>query len=224
MIFATPIFEKSFEVTENEIPVLVIENKAYFRDLINSLILEQDGISGDFSFFFKDKEVNQKKDLELILNFFDLDINKTKNLTKLYSFIKTEFVKEEKYLETVNLTTSILSYMSEITAQSDFSLVYEEDIDITTIFKSLNLRFYYEETTMLEKLVDYIKIMSKFFQKKVFVLVGLKSMFTQEEQEEFYKFLFYEKISVLVIENCEQQNRLFSEKYRIIDEDLCVIY
>ncbi len=224
MNFATPIFEKSFEVTENEIPVLVIENKAYFRDLINSLILEQDGISGDFSFFFKDKEVNQKKDLELILNFFDLDINKTKNLTKLYSFIKTEFVKEEKYLETVNLTTSILSYMSEITAQSDFSLVYEEDIDITTIFKSLNLRFYYEETTMLEKLVDYIKIMSKFFQKKVFVLVGLKSMFTQEEQEEFYKFLFYEKISVLVIENCEQQNRLFSEKYRIIDEDLCVIY
>lgn len=76
---------------------------------------------------------------------------------------------------------------------------------------------------LLEKLIDYICVISEVFGKKVFVLVNIKSYFTKDELKLLYKKMFYEKIYLLLIENHDNNDIIEEERVTIIDKDMCVI-
>ncbi len=209
------------ELVKNKVKVIFCDEK---RNPITQFMQGLEGIENDHAFFIGDKEINPKKDMEIITDFFSLDINQTKNLTKLYNYIKSDLINEEKYQETTGLTMKMLDYINTLISDIDFKLIYEDDIDLVHILKMVNLKFYYEESTLVEKLIDYLKIMNGFFGKKLFVLLNFKSTFSDSEQLELYKFLQYNKIEIFLIESIMPSNKLESEQYRIIDEDLCVIY
>ena len=92
MIYVNPILNKNFETDESEIPVLVIENMDFFRNLMYEII-EEDTINEQHSFYIGNKEINNKKDIELINDVFNLEINTSKNLTKLYNYISDNKLK-----------------------------------------------------------------------------------------------------------------------------------
>lgn len=224
MIFATDIFNESFISKENEIPILVIENKTLYQNLIFELISELNGIESEHNFFIDDKQLNLRKDLELILDMFTLDINKSKNITKLYNYIKSEYINNEKLMQTTQLSVKIIEYIQDITNEIDFDLTFETNIDLQAILKAVDLKFYYDDSTLLEKLIDYIKITHDFLGKKFFIILNLKTIFSSQEQQQFYEFLMYNKIEILLVETSQQSKKLENEIYRIIDDDLCVIY
>ena len=224
MIIASTIFDKSLITEENEVPVLVIENRHFLQSLLMLLCDESYQCDVDFSIFINNNEINYKKDLETIINFFDLDINKSKNLTKLYSYIRSEHINEMNYLQSIDLSSHILEFMDTIINDCDFNLSCNDEVEFESIFKAMNLKFHYEETSLLEKLIDYTKISRDFLKVKVFILFNFKTLFSIEEQQQFYTFASYNKIELIFIESTMAENRLPNEKYRIIDEDLCVIY
>ncbi|MFI3142079.1 MAG: type II-A CRISPR-associated protein Csn2 [Clostridia bacterium] len=224
MIFATDIFNESFISKENEIPILVIENKKMYQNFIFELISELNGIESEHNFFIDDKQLNLRKDLELILDMFTLDINKSKNITKLYNYIKSEYINNEKLMQTTQLSVKIIEYIQDITNEIDFDLTFETNIDLQAILKAVDLKFYYDDSTLLEKLIDYIKITHDFLGKKFFIILNLKTIFSSQEQQQFYEFLMYNKIEILLVETSQQSKKLENEIYRIIDDDLCVIY
>lgn len=224
MIFATDIFNESFISKENEIPILVIENKTLYQNFIFELISELNGIESEHNFFIDDKQLNLRKDLELILDMFTLDINKSKNITKLYNYIKSEYINNEKLMQTTQLSAKIVEYIQGIVNEIDFDLTFETNVDLQVILKVVDLKFYYEDSTLLEKLIDYIKIMHDFLGKKLFVIANFKTIFSAQEQQQFYEFLMYNKIEILLLETLVPTQKLENEIYRIIDDDLCVIY
>ena len=112
-----------------------------------------------------------------------------------------EYVNEQKYLESIEIKSQILAYIDDIVKTEDICLSCNDDIDIISIFKAVNIKFEIEERDILEKTIDYFNIMHKFFHKKLFVISNFKTTFTLTPQEEFYKFLNYNKIQIFIVES-----------------------
>ncbi len=222
MIFSYPLFSSPFELEEEKISVLIIENKAYFRRILHDLFLQSSGLEGECLFFDNDKELKISKSAEIIIDFFHIDINQTKNLTKLYTALKSDYMGGENYGKYLDLSSNISSFMTELIADFEYDLIYDEQVDLAQFFKAIGLKFSLEEKDFLERLMDYLLLLSKYFQIKIFILVNLKSLLTDDELANFYKFLFYNKIVVLLIES-QLKSKNGDEKVRIIDQDLCII-
>ena len=68
----------------------------------------------------------------------------------------------------------------------------------------------------------YIKISSELVAIKVFFFVNLRSYLTQDELNELYKMVDYYKVSLILLESIERNERSREKRY-IIDKDLCFI-
>lgn len=68
----------------------------------------------------------------------------------------------------------------------------------------------------------YIKISSELVAIKVFFFVNLRSYLTQDELNELYKMADYYKVSLILLESIERNERSREKRY-IIDKDLCFI-
>ena len=74
----------------------------------------------------------------------------------------------------------------------------------------------------MERLAEYLKLLHQLCKIQVIIFVNLKTYFSQDELEELYKFAFYEKLFLVLIENREKP-KLKEEKVCIIDADGCII-
>ena len=104
-----------------------------------------------------------------------------------------------------------------------YLLQCNQEGNVTDLFKQLDVKFETNPENLLEKLIDYICVISEVFGKKVFVLVNMKSYFTKDELNMLYKKMFYEKIYLLLIENHDNNDIIEEERVTIIDKDMCVI-
>ena len=220
MIFVNPIFSTPIEFKENEIQILVIENKNFYQEIVSDLLLQSDGFDGENSIYSGTKELSIIKSVDVITDLFTLDVNKS--VTKLYNAMKNYYLKEG-YLKVVELNFAITEFMKNVDSDFEYQLEYGDSIDLVAIFKGLNVKFVFDGKTILEKLIDYIRIISQFHQKKLFIILNIKSVLSTDEIQEFYKYIFYNKIEVLLIETEISENIRADEKVKIIDEDLCEI-
>lgn len=80
----------------------------------------------------------------------------------------------------------------------------------------------YESTSILEHIVDYMRLFHQVCKVKVFVFVGIKAFLSEEEMLQLYQMATYENIELLLIEG-----RYYSctkyERNVIIDKDRCLI-
>lgn len=84
MILISEYLEKSIEIKEKRINTIVIENKKYYRKIIQAV---KDTINlelKEFTIFEDDEEVNLNKVAEIVTNVFDINPNNNKVLVKLY--------------------------------------------------------------------------------------------------------------------------------------------
>ena len=79
-------------------------------------------------------------------------------------------------------------------------------------------------SNLLEKLTDYIAAEAELLGTKCFIFVNLKQFLSYEELAELYKFAYYAKVYLLLLEGSFTESRHESEKHYIIDNDLCEIY
>lgn len=113
--------------------------------------------------------------------------------------------------------------VSNVMDNMPYILQCNQEGDVTDLFKQLDVKFETNPENLLEKLIDYICVISEVFGKKVFVLVNIKSYFTKDELKLLYKKMFYEKIYLLLIENHDNNDIIEEERVTIIDKDMCVI-
>ena len=76
-------------------------------------------------------------------------------------------------------------------------------------------------TIQKEQLLEMMRLHRECFRKRLFVFVNLKSFFSENEITLFYQSVFYEKLSVLLLESGQKEPVRPCEEVRIIDKDLC---
>ena len=222
MTLSHNIFGSPIEFDENILNILIIENRSYYQKIAAELIEQIDGNDGDFLVFEKDKELKFSKSVEIVTDLFHININQNKFLAKLYSEIKSRFLQKEDFDKFATFSSSILEFLEIVSEDFEYQITYDSDVDIIALLKAQSVKFVFEGKSVLDKLLDYLKILRDFYGTKLFIIANLKSTLSQEEFENFKTYVFYNKINVLVLEtNCYKVEE--NEKVKIIDKDLCII-
>ena len=209
------------ELTENQIPVLVIESPEKFSELIQELYLSKQGGEGKFLLSEADKLLNMGKLLELVVNPFAIDVNEKRIVQKLYQEIESQ-VQEQLVLETAEIHSKLISYLEEIAGKITYPVAFDLEENVLGLMKTYNLRLETGSITLLEKLVEYFKLLHQLCRIEVIVCANLKSYLSEHELRQLYEAVFYEKISLILLENV-QRERVEGERICIMDKDWCII-
>lgn len=220
MMLTCYFVEKPIEFYENRINVIVIENQKLFRKAVFGFIEQAENGNGNFILSEGFETLEFSKKVAVLPDIFNIDFSSKKILTKINQNICENFSANEKFYNVKNLLNEI-GY--EVISDSDFDLQFSEIENFENIIKIFDFKLNSDEVELIDKVTEYMKMQRSFFGKEVFAFVNLKSCFSEEEIENFYQWVFYNKFKVLLLESFQREIPLKDENTVIIDKDLCEI-
>ena len=218
MKLVNTLYNLEFDLIENQILVLSIENHLAYSNILETLWKQY---KGDFILSDESKELKLSQKMECIYNIFNTNTNDRKIITKLYqelTFQNDTLLQEESVL----FKQELISYFDKVISTVPYSLKYNFDTDLSSLMKSISVEIDDDSDSLLEKTMQYIKLMNQICGVEIFVIPNLKAYFSPEEIIQLYEFTIYNKIYLIVIEAI-QTPHIEGEKCWIIDEDLCII-
>ena len=221
MILAHEAFFSKIILEENQVNVLVVENKHLFTKLVLDFNSQTNGQEGGFILSSDEYEIlNIHKQIAFIPQPAIIDINDKKLLHKLYSSLKETSFNEEYYHHTAQLFSAVTQYIQKLCNLADFDIDLEHEFDINSLLKSVGLKFYDKNLSVAEKLLDYILTVRDLLHINIFVIVNLESYLDIQDRIFLEKSILDHKVHVLFLESHDIQ-KTEHEKILIIDDDLC---
>ncbi|HET4509979.1 MAG: type II-A CRISPR-associated protein Csn2 [Gemella morbillorum] len=217
-------WHRQIELKENVIHTLILENKVYYREIILELLRQHKGLEGDFVLSEKNKDIAFDKNSYFITDLFNIDINNKKVLTKVYATLQKQV--EEDIVEYNQLTSVIKRYFERLVFNNNLDLEQDEEIDVMSLLKLGDFKIHFEESNYLEKIIKYMKVLIDLCGVKVIFLIGLHSIFNNNEIKQFYKEICLNKIKIVNIETqqfSDYSNKDYKELIYIFDKDNCEI-
>lgn len=211
-----------FELEENKVNVFVIEEPTVLVEVVSDLVEQCEGQDGGFVLSEENKILNIPKNISVVKDLFSIDCNNRKILTKLYQELERE-CDIEWSVELQEFYKAYITYITTLCRKSDFALTFSEKPQLQEVLKMAEVKIDVQVQTMLERIIEYIKISSSLLKQNIFVFLNLKLFLTEQEIEELYQECFYRKVHLILIEATYQSKRP-EEKICVIDKDKCVIY
>lgn len=209
------------DFNNNKNIILVIKNKKYLYLLVNSLLNED--IDNKYLLIIDDNNKQQNNDdfIEFIPSIFLLNFNSKKNLTIINKQIKNQYKTRIK--ETIEIIyTYLLDLQKNICIDFDIELISNIDLIEDDILKLINFEIKDKYDSILDKIINYMKIINQLRKIKIFIFLNLSVYLNKEEIKLLLKESKYYDFKIILIENNEEIIDLFDTK-RILDEDLCLI-
>lgn len=209
------------DFNNNKNIILVIKNKKYLYLLVNSLLNED--IDNKYILIIDDNNKQQNNDdyIEFIPSIFLLNFNSKKNLTIINKQIKNQYKTSIK--ETIEIIyTYLLDLQKKICIDFDIELISNIDLIEDDILKLINFEIKDKYDSILDKIINYMKIINQLRKIKIFIFLNLSVYLNKEEIKLLLKESKYYDFKIILIENNEEIIDLFDTK-RILDEDLCLI-
>ncbi|MEG0408276.1 MAG: type II-A CRISPR-associated protein Csn2 [Erysipelotrichales bacterium] len=214
-------FDMEVEIGEGVIPILTIKEKKLFRAVIESLIecknaketndvVITDGLS----------EIDYKKETEIFLDCFTLDVNSKGVLTQLYKFIENTMNYEPDIINQIeNDYLRIGNRIYNDYCDFDFNMTYHQKLYIPAILKALDFKIDDSENQgLLDRIYLLINVYAKLKINKVLIFVNLKNALNDTEVIELYKMINYKKLKSLFI-NSYNYGIIDGESHYLIDDD-----
>lgn len=218
-------FENEILFTEENVNILTIKNTKCFSHILQILNDKINGSESNEIFLLDEnnEEMNMSKEIQMVLDIFNIDYNSKKILNKIYNIIATNIQKNQDF-EIEKMILNLRNYIIEEINELPFEFVMKNELEITEILKLYNLKIDEENyTNILEKIEILIDILSTLDIAKILIIPNLKLFLSEEELVELYKYSLYNNINLLLIERHEE-NKLKYENCIIIDENFYDFY
>lgn len=220
MIIRIKGFDLEIQCLENKSSVLVVQNKAMLRLIVNTFINNYSLEDNEIVILDKDQHL-KNTEIQVIDQYFNLDINSKTQISNLYKKI------EESFLTNYDMNYQLKEYIFKVTTLlKEELLTFDIDIDINDeisfndLLKVLKVRFASQTCeNSLDYLYLYIDILCEFSNVRLLVLINFESYFSTEEINEIYKYLRYKKMTYLCISSNDCDKINYTDIYTI-DEDL----
>lgn len=220
MRFVYPKIDNLFRLSrEDKVNVLIIENQKLFVEILTDINDQINGYEGKAVLSIDNIPCEISQNLELIIEFISIDINKKNLLIKLYKKLNEIAVNEKFFIKNKSLNISIIDFALEVSSELDNEFEFNAEIDTINIFKIIDFKFS-QNLNLAEKLIEYFKIVREYDKEKCFILVNLRDYISFDEIDEFYKMILYNRFKVLIISGGDHPKSKYEEKI-VIDEDLC---
>lgn len=218
-----PDYKYQIELYDGESIEIILENTRIFTYWISELNKQAKGESGKFVLSENGNIYKISEKLCCIVSPFDISLNQKVILNRLYMDIKHEIETTELLLQMSEIHNYMIKCIETILENTDYHIQYDDEQDIVSFLKYMNVKMEETEGCLLERLVDYIKIMSRLLYRKVVVIVNLKSYLSEDELKSLIQCAEYEKVSLILIES-HTGYKIEDLKRYVIDDDLCEIY
>ncbi len=224
MILVHPLFIDPIEIENNKINIVIVEHQHLFTKFIAEIFTQINDGSGSFLLSQDGKKLDFSKNMDIVVDVFNLTVNQKKVINKLHSSLLTSAQESEHYLMTSELFTNINVYLDAIIQDQSLALTYNEALDIAGIFKAADVRFAEEQEYLSEKLIDYMEVMTEYCNIECFAFVNLKSYMSETELKDFYRDVLYKRFKVILLES-RTDSEIYGlkdlENILILDKDLC---
>lgn len=220
MIFQYKGFNFKINFEEKNIFSLIVENKKIYGKIIEDLINNTGVEDGNIILSKNNKLIVPEKEIFVFLDYFNFDINKFV-LNKYYKELKN--ISENEFLnETLEIKEILLGYINKLT-ENNYSLKFDDDLDISQILKAFSIKFEKSEELLLN-LFEWVKILNEILGYEIFFFINLGNFLSNNELLEFSKFMLYNKYKVVFLENFSRNKLSDNDNIIIIDSDLCEIF
>lgn len=221
MKLANSEYNICLEFEENRTIVMVIEERMMRLQLVADLYQQCMGKEGDFVLSEGTNILKLNKTADILLDPFSVDCNNKKVLTKLYQEIQ-ECGNEDFFEEKEKINGDILLFLERIMFNVPYNITSKLDLDLVEMCKIYNVQLENAGITLLERLMEYIKVMSQLCSCKLFILLNFTMYLKEQEVKKLTEFMSYQKVYLLLLEY-EMPLGITCENGCIIDEDGCII-
>jgi CRISPR-associated protein Csn2 len=174
----------------------------------------------DFSIFGKDEQTLKfANSVCVITDIFALDINDKKILTKLYKKIQADFGDEDDkiYASEKTIREASLKLLEFINEKVNLPLTYDDDFELTELFKLFNLKINFNSNELIFNITNYIEIMLEFHEYKIFVIPFITNILSAEDLKKLLEFFSEKELYILTFANLD--NKLEKDEKTIVVED-----
>ena len=183
----------TMDITDDKVSTLVIEDKRQFRHLLYDLVAQSNGEAGLWVLGEDGKCLNLEKQLYVIRDPLNTDINSREILTKLQNqLIKTgnDFMQE-----IFDINQKIQNFYYSLENEYPYDIIHKQELSVQELVKMGGFNFYIENTGELIDLVSYIEVVQEFINPNLFVLVNLHAVTNVDERGILFKTLIEKKFS-----------------------------
>lgn len=220
MIFQYKGFNFKIDFEEKNIFSLIVENKRAYRKIIEDLVNNSNIEDGNIILSMNNKLVMPEKEIFVFLDYFNFDINKFV-LNKYYKELKN--LSENEFLnETLEIKEILKDYINKL-IENNYSLKFEDDLDVSQILKAFSIKFERSEDLLLN-LFEWLKILNELLGYEIFFFINIENFLSEDELLEFSKFIVYNKYKVVFLENFYRNKLSDNDNLIVIDNDLCEIF
>ena len=219
MKIACPYFNSLIEINEGTPFSLIIENQQLFRRFAEDIHSQLSGNDGDTILSIDNTPVAMSKNADIMESFAPFDINSKTLLSRISSAIEKTAVDEKHYMESSHLVSETENYISELC----FSLpvtVECRKLSIGAIIKAASVAIADDFENEIEEIISYMSLVLDFDGKKCFIMLNMRSYFSDEEIEKFADEIKRKQLCVLMLENCTRK-KIAGMEQLTIDIDLC---
>ena len=203
--------ENNINLSNDFVCSLEIENKNYFYRIVNILNQYSKGVLQDEIY-----ESNIKT--KIIIDYFNLEQSNKKVITHINKIIKND-LNEIDYEQLNKYYQKMILKYEEIIKQIDIPLEIDKEFNIDNLSKIFNISINYQNN-ILNNLFTLIDINKETKEFDLLVFINLKLYLTKEELKEFYKYVIYNKITILLVDSDSSGVSIENEKKIIIDQNL----
>lgn len=216
--------EHNIEVDFNcgEICSIIIENPrildSFVLGLYNSTIRKEDEVYILDNF----EKIEFAKLVDLVFSPLELTYEKKDIQKKLLQNILEEITESDISYRFSEICSSFLENIYEVKINSEYEIDFDENLEMQKLIKCFDIHLKEPIGSFVERIVEYISVMSKLMGKQIFILVGCAHYIDNDEYKLLQKHVAHENVAVLTVEGRQNTLKNPGNQY-IMDVDLCEI-
>ena len=207
-----------FDFSKHHVYSLILENTKDFYNTTKSLI-NFDEDTSKFLVFQNDNQVKFELICDVLYDYYAMDMNAKRSIVGyLQKSLISHYNSNDFSLELSKIKTALHDFNTKFLNKYDLPISYNQDIDINSIIKLEDYKIIMSQE-LLENLIQYIEVLIKLNNKKIFIFIGLENYLSAAEMKNFIKQIEYYDVFALFISPF-QKNSLNIPTVKI-DNDLC---
>ena len=159
----------------------IIEAPELFAKYVGELYRQINKYEGKFVLSENNKEIDIAKHSEIIINPLSVEINNKKIVNKLYEELNKLSSNEVLYMQTLELTKLIQEYLLNLEQETNYILEFNNEVEMSALFKAVDLRYEDSEEDFLERLVKYIKTLGNLLSIKLVIFINARCFMNDEK-------------------------------------------